>query len=61
MLQDESEMYGPVGAPQEDLGVQDEYDDTTPATITDGSASTQVEPLPGENDDPPGSTPSQSS
>lgn len=46
--QEEDEKLGPVGAPQEDLNTQEEYDGVTPASVTPGPATPQVEPLPGE-------------
>lgn len=48
---EEDEKFGPVGAPQEDLSSQDAYDGVTQADDTAGSATPQVEQLPGEVED----------
>ena len=50
MTGEEDNPYGPVGAPKEDLGGDEEYGNVTPAEDTPEPASPQVEELPGERE-----------
>lgn len=51
--QDRSEPFGPVGAPQEDLQGEPEYDGTSPASDEPGPVSPELTPLPSDAEPEP--------